>query len=165
MIELCCEGCQCRIGSSIGHTAQQHQARAALVQHAEGRLVVGALDQVARPMSRHQPGMDLERAHLNTGHLGNLPTLALPCPGEDNVQRDPNAAARSTASSTCDRDRHRWRSRSTHGTPTGWGHRDAYPAVCEQSSGATNATARRVGAAWAVAARQGDGLHGRHKRV
>jgi len=45
-VQLGRKGRQGTLGARIGHLAQQHQARTALHQHAHGRLVTRALDQV-----------------------------------------------------------------------------------------------------------------------
>ena len=77
-VELVGEGRQGRLCRGIGHAAQHHHARGALHQHAHGRGIARALDQVALPMPGHEPVIHLGRAHMDAHHLGDLaaPVLA-----------------------------------------------------------------------------------------
>ena len=71
-IELGREACQRRGGGGIFHLGQQHQAAGALDQHADGGLVASAFDEVAFPVARHDPVVDLGRAHVDADHIGDL---------------------------------------------------------------------------------------------
>ena len=63
---------QCRCGRGVGQLGQYHQARASLNQHAHGRPVASALDEVAFPVARKRPIVGLGRANMNAQHIGQL---------------------------------------------------------------------------------------------
>jgi len=71
-IQFGSEARQCRGGGGVFHLRQQHQATGAFNQHADGRLVAGALDEVAFPVTWHHPVVDLRRAHMDAHHVGDL---------------------------------------------------------------------------------------------
>lgn len=70
-IELDRERHQRALRHAVGHLAQQHQARSALDQHTDRRLVP-PFDQITLPVSGHHAVGDLGRTHMNAHHVRNL---------------------------------------------------------------------------------------------
>ncbi len=71
-IQLGSKACQRGSCRRVVHSGQQHEAAGALHEHAHGGLVAGALDEVALPVARHEPVLDLGRTHMDADHLGDL---------------------------------------------------------------------------------------------
>jgi hypothetical protein len=65
LIELVAEADGCRRGRGAIHFRQDHQARGAFHQRTDSRAIVGANDDIAFPMARHQAVFDLRRAHVD----------------------------------------------------------------------------------------------------
>lgn len=72
-IQLGKKASQCRGGGGIDHLGQQHQTARSLGKDANRRMVARAFDKVALPAAGHHAVLDLGRAHVDAGHVGDLP--------------------------------------------------------------------------------------------
>lgn len=80
--ELGTEGRQGGGCRAVRHLGEQHQPGAALDQHGDGRAVAGTLDQIAFPVSGHDPVVHFRRTHVDADGLCQVSTPILaPRPG------------------------------------------------------------------------------------
>ncbi len=59
------------VSGGIFHLGQRHEERGPFDQSADGRRIAGALDQIALPVTWNDALIDLRRAQMDAGHIGD----------------------------------------------------------------------------------------------